>query len=168
MKKTLVITALLAAALLTVGIGSVAAQGEQPPSTGGYLLNSGGGLLHEYMVAAFAAELNLDVDEVEAALDAGQTMYDIAVANGVAAENVTAFMQGVHETALNNAVADGVITQEQADWMQLRMQGQGGAGGGRGMGRGGSGARGATPCGGTGIPVGTGLPQGGRWQQTNP
>ena len=164
MKKTLIVLALLATLLATVGIGSAAAQTEQP-GTGSLR-----GPLHDYIVVAFAARLDMDVDDVNTALDSGQTLYDVALANGVAAEDYQALMQDVFSTALTQAVADGVITQEHADWMLQRMQSRGT--GGFGAGRGGMmGGAGQGTCNGTGVPVGSGMMHGrsgGRWQQTNP
>ncbi len=170
MKKTLIAFALLAVLLTTVGIGSAAAQGGQP---GDGNLRGGGGPLHTYIVAAFAARLDLDVDDVTAALDSGQTLYQVALDNGVTAEDFPALMQEVFSTALTQAVADGVITQEHADWMLQRMQARGTSsyGYGRGM-MGGSGS-GTCPMrdGDDDDQFGPGMMQGrggGRWGQTNP
>ena len=158
MKKTLIVFVLLAVLLTSVGVGAAAAQGEQPPAGSG----AGRGVLHPYMVAAFADRLNLSVEAVESALVAGQTLYQIALANGVAAADFPALMSEVRQAAIAAALADGVITQQQADWMLSRMSGQGrrapGLGGGMGSG----------PCGGTGVPVGSSPHRGGRWQTSNP
>ncbi len=156
MKKTLIAVALLAVLLTGVGIGQVAAQGETPPSAKGAC----GGVLHPYMVAAFASRLNLSVEQVESALVAGQTLYQIALANGVSAEQFPALMTEVRQAAVQAALADGVITQQQADWMLARGQGRGRAGMMGGAGRG--------SCGGTGVPLGSGMQRGWRWQTTNP
>ena len=167
MKKTLIVFALLAVMLAAVGIGSAAAQTEQP-GTGSLR-----GPLHDYIVAAFADRLDLDVTEVEAAIDSGQTLYQVALANGVAAQDYPALMQEIFSAALTEAVADGAITQEHADWMLQRMQSRGtgsfGAGRGGMMGGAGQGGSGRGTCNGTGIPAGSGPHHGGgRWWQTNP
>jgi len=112
----------------------------------------GDGLLHDYMVAGFAAAFEMSVDELQARLDAGETMYDVATSLGWTHEQFTTTMQTVRTEAINQAVADGVITQAQAEWMlahmtQMRENGygpgsQGAYGGGNGscpMGGGGSG-----------------------------
>jgi hypothetical protein len=170
MKKTIIVLALLAVMLTTVGIGSAAAQGEGPGTS------SLRGPLHDYIIEAFAAQLDLDVDDVNTAIDSGQTLYQVALANGVAAEDYQALMQEVFSTALTGAVADGVITQERADWMLQHMQsrGTGSFGAGRGM-MGGSGT-GTCPMRdgdddgqvGPGMMQGHGRGGGGRWLQTNP
>jgi hypothetical protein len=121
------------------------------------------------MVTALAEKLGLKVDDVNARLTAGETMYDIAVSDGVKAEDFPALMVDVRTKALDAAVTDGVITQAQADWMKSRGFGRGGMGNGYGNGTG------TCPMGG-----GSFGPQGGRgngmmgggWgrqnQQTNP
>ncbi|MEZ0395585.1 MAG: hypothetical protein ABWK53_04030 [Anaerolineales bacterium] len=150
MKKTFIVVALLAVLLTGVGVGQAAAQGETPPRGNGVC----GGVLHPYMVAAFADRLNLSVEQVESALVAGQTLYQIALANGVSAEAFPALMSEVRQAAIQAALADGVITQQQADRMLA---------GGPGRGRGGMmGGAGRGTCG------GTGMPRGWRWQTTNP
>jgi len=85
----------------------------------GYGRQGSEGPLHEYMVAAFAPAFNLTAETLEARLDAGET--------------------------LSAAVAAGVITQEQAEfmlshWEQMWASDYGpGSGNCGGMGRGGRG-----------------------------
>ena len=118
------------------------------------------GPLHEYMEKALAAKLNLPLATVESEFDAGKSLYQIALDHGITQANVQAFMLDVRTQALKAAVADGVITQTQADWMLQH----GGRGMGAGMMNGGTGN-----CDGTGMRAGGGMMQrGGRWQQTNP
>jgi hypothetical protein len=90
----------------------------------------GTGPLHDYMLDAFAQALDLARADLDEQLAGGQTMYAIAAAQGLTQEEFFSTMQTVRETALAQAVADGVITQEQADWMgAMRGRMQGGAGG---------------------------------------
>ena len=123
------------------------------------------GLLHEYMEKALAEKLSVPLTTVEAQFDGGKTLYQIALDNGIAQADLPAFMLVVRTTAIKAAVAEGVITQAQADGI-LQSRGYGmGTGQRYGMMLGGTGFG---PCGGTGIPVGTGMHRGGRWQQVNP
>jgi hypothetical protein len=78
--------------------------------------------MHDYVEQALAAKLDLTVEQVEDALAAGTPMYQIALDNGIAQEDLASFMNEVHQDAFAKAVADGVITQERADWMLQRMQ----------------------------------------------
>jgi hypothetical protein len=129
------------------------------------------GLLHDYMEKALADKLGIPLATVEGQFDAGKSLYQIALANGIAETDLPAFMLEVRTTAIKAAVADGVITQTQADRMlQVRDYGMGfGQGYGMmGAGKGNLTGTGLGPCGGTGNPVGTGMQRGGRWQQVNP
>ncbi len=118
------------------------------------------GALHEYMEKALAAKLNLPLATVEAEFDSGKMLPQIALDHGIAQADLPAFMLEVRTQALKAAVADGVITQAQAD----RMTQRGGRGMGFGMMNGGTG-----PCGGTGNPGGGSMMQrGGRGQQLKP
>lgn len=117
MKKTLLIVGLVVLALGALGVGVALAQGPRPPVGGG-----GYGWMHDYVEQALAARLDLTEEQVEEALAAGRPMYQLALDNGIAQEDLASFMNEVHQEAFAKAVADGVITQERADWMLQRMQ----------------------------------------------
>jgi hypothetical protein len=92
-----------------------------PGMRGGYY---GGGWMADYrdeMHAAVAEALGLSVEELDAAMAEGQTMWQIAEEQGVDPEVIRDAMQDAREEAINQAVADGVLTQEQADWMLGRI-----------------------------------------------
>jgi hypothetical protein len=158
MKKVLVASlfVLLAASLLT-GVAAAKVPGKEVT-----------GPMHDYMEEALAEKLNLPLATVESEFEAGKTLAQIALDHGIAQVDLQAFLLSVRTLALQNAVADGVITQAQAD----RMLQMGGRGFGHGMMNGGSGygmmGSGTGPCGGTGIPVGGMMQRGGRGQQANP
>jgi opacity protein-like surface antigen len=127
MKKTLLIVALVVLALGALGVGVVVAQGQNPPVPGsGYVRMGGGyggyGWMHDYVEQALASKLGLTEQQVEDALASGKTMYQIALDNGIAEADLPTFMTDVHQAAFDKAVADGALTQEQADWMLQRMQ----------------------------------------------
>lgn len=122
MKKTILISTLVLLALGVLGVGAVFAQGNQPPVQSGY------GWMHEYIEQALAAKLGLTEEQVEDQYAAGNSMYQIALDNGIEQEELTNFMNEVHTDAFESAVKDGVMTQEQADWMLQRMQNRGGYG----------------------------------------
>ena len=139
----LVMVATLVAVLMSASF--VSAQGTVPttPQTGGAIGNGGamgnGGMrggrggtvaggfaaaddsiLHDAMIAVYAEELGISVDDLNARLEAGETMAQIAFAEGLTADEFTALMADARSQALEQAVADGTLTQEQADWMQTR------------------------------------------------
>lgn len=133
MKKTLLIVALVVLALGVLGVGVVAAQGGLP-SYSQRGVADGAGPMHEYMEQAMADALGLSMDEFETRHDAGETFYQIALDEGFKAEEIPALMQAARAEALDAAAADGVISQEQADWMGSRGFGRGGMMGGKGNG----------------------------------
>ena len=165
MKKTILIVALVVLALGALGVGVAFAQG---PVTGGYGPMMGGngyGPMHDYVEQALAPKLSLTEKQVEDALAAGKPMYQIALDNGIKQEDLATFMNGVHKDAFDKAVKDGVMTQQQADWMLQRMQNmyQNGYSNGTGTG--------CLMGGGVGYGRGGGMMRGGNgWQnqQTNP
>jgi hypothetical protein len=63
--------------------------------------------------------------DVETALDGGKSMYQLAIDTGVKEADVTALLTEVHKTAFAKAVADGVMTQAQADLMLQNMTANG-------------------------------------------
>ena len=164
MKKTILIAALVLASLVVVGVGVVFAQDETPPFAGHGMMN-GQGVMHTFMVTEFARKLDLNVNDINTRLAAGETMYDIALSAGVTAEEFPAIMTEVRTAALDAAVAANVITQEQADWMKSHNMGAGGMGNCNGtgpQGQGGGYGRGMMNGGGRGMMGGW------QGQQTNP
>jgi hypothetical protein len=79
------------------------------------------GPLHEYMVAAFAEALGLTPEELQARYDDGDTPWDIAQEQGLTQEEFAELVVTARTEALNQAVAEGAITRQQADWMIQRM-----------------------------------------------
>ena len=130
MKKTILIAGLVVLALVVLGVGVAFAQGLTPYAGNGPMVQNGGGWMHDYVEQALAVKLGLTEEQVEDELAAGKPMYQIALDNGIQQEALMDFMNGVHRDAFAAAVKDGVVTQEQADWMLQRMQRRGGYGAG--------------------------------------
>lgn len=88
--------------------------------------------LHEHGIrgghSAIAEKLGITVDELQAARAEGKTITDLAEELGIDLEQVRAGIRGVHAEALQQAVEEGRITQEQADKI-LSGKGQWGASG---------------------------------------
>lgn len=168
MKKTILIAALVLAAVAVMGIGAgvVFAQDETPPYNGQGPMRNGEGPLHTFMVVEYAKALDLNVNDINTRLAAGETMYDIALSAGVTAEEFPALMTEVRTAALDAAVAANVITQEQADWMKSHGYGHGGMGTGNCTGTGPQGQAGGYGRGMMGG--GRGMMGGWQNQQTNP
>jgi len=154
MRKILIIGTLVGVVVLALGAAGLAfAQTETPPAPtspgfgsgmmggrGGFGGMMGGnrtgveGPLHEYMIAAFAEALGLTPEELETRREAGETLGQVAEAQGISSEEFATLWVEARTAALEQAVADGVITQEQADWMIQRMAQRQAAGFGPGSG----------------------------------
>lgn len=187
MKKSMIVSLLVIASVLVLGTTGFAYAQSQNPSTGttdtmsgaqgglgimGSTFGAGStgtasgtidGLLHDYIVQAFADATGLTVEEIEARLVAGETLNDIAVSLGMTLDEFRTLIIDVRTVALNAAVADGVITQEQADWMldHMSRMWQGDAtgknwGAGGQMGKGQMNASGSASCAMTGSMRGSG------------
>ena len=147
MKKLVLFSVVVIVALMALGVAGFAyAQAPQPTEPVPYgpgMMGRGGmmgrwnqsgtsgqyGPMHEYMVGAMAEALGMTDEELDTELAAGKTMWQVAEEKGLSTEEFQQLMIEARTSALEKLVADGVITQEQANWMQSRMQGRGGQGG---------------------------------------
>lgn len=153
MKKLLnvsIVVFALAAILVTAGV--VYAQTQFPPSPSGNGWGMGGmmdgygfdegdgpwdhmqdgfmmggqyGPMHDSMVTAVAEQLSISTDELNAALIEGKTMWQVAEEFGFSAEETEQLIEEAHSEVLAQAVADGYLTAEQAEWMDTHMAGFG-------------------------------------------
>ena len=167
MKKTIWIVGLVVLALGVFGVGVALAQDTQPPVGRGPMMGGGYGPMHDYVEEALAAKLGITETDVENALASGKSMYQIALDNGVTEADVPALLTEVHTTAFDKAVADGVITREQADFMLQRMTANGYGFGNCPMQNGQDGQYGRGMRNNSGQ-YGPGNMMGGRWQQQVP
>lgn len=96
--------------------------------TGGPMHGRGSGhmLMHDDMVAALAEALDMDVVTLNERLAAGETMHQIALAEGMTLDEFFAVMQATRAQALAQAVEDGTLTQAQASAMTAHMAQMGG------------------------------------------
>ena len=81
-------------------------------------------LLHDEIIAAFEVALGIPAEELNTRLDAGETLMEIVMSTGLDFESAQALIDDVHAQVLEQAVLDGIITQEQADWLISRLGGQ--------------------------------------------
>jgi hypothetical protein len=125
-KKNLVIIGGLLVALIVVGvIGATNALAQS--STLGIPWHGGGhGDGHGFRLGgpeleAAAKVLDMTTDELSAALQGGKTLDQLASEAGVDLQDVEGAIQAAHETELRDrikqAVADGSMSQEKADWL---------------------------------------------------
>ena len=76
------------------------------------------------MIAAYAEALDIPVADLEARLDSGETMSQIALSTGMTLDEFRTLMVEVRTQAIDQALSDGVLTQAQADWLKLHGAGQ--------------------------------------------
>jgi diphthamide synthase (EF-2-diphthine--ammonia ligase) len=106
MKAKTVITSLVLAALLALGVTAVGAQDTAPAVQPSVL---------RQMVEIIATETGLESAEIVAQVREGSTIADIITANGGDVEAVKAELVSVMTERINTAVAGGSMTQERAD-----------------------------------------------------
>jgi hypothetical protein len=70
---------------------------------------------------AFADALGMSVEELEAAIAEGQTACEIIEAQGLDPTEVWEVTEDARQELLQQAVADELLTQGQADWISQRM-----------------------------------------------
>jgi len=76
----------------------------------------------QYMLDAAAEALDMTSDELLDELKSGKSMWDLASDKGIASEDFDQFMIDTATKALENLVADGEITEKQADAMLESIQ----------------------------------------------
>lgn len=135
MKKSFMIVATIIGVILLGNVLIVSAQGgpgNQPMGPGMMRGRGGEGWMQDVMMAdggpheqawtAVAERLGMTYDELNAALQSGQTIAEIAAAQGVSLDELREIAREAMSNALADLVEQGVITQEQADWMLEHMQ----------------------------------------------
>jgi len=124
-KKYLIVIGGLLAALLVVGVvGATSVYAQEPANV--FQRGRGPGAGHgfglgEVELEAAANALGMTTDEVQSALQGGKTLQDLADEAGVDIAEVQAAIQAAHQIEMRDriqqAVDDGTITQENADWL---------------------------------------------------
>lgn len=129
--------AVLALAIGLVGVSAASAQDDNPPAWPpagafgphhGMGPGPGAGLLADYndiIHGAIADALGISVDQFEAAIDEGETLYSLSETYGVDFEELRQAMDEARAEALEQAIDDGVVTPEQAEWMGQMPRGRG-------------------------------------------
>ncbi|MFP3853982.1 MAG: hypothetical protein ACLFWD_06780 [Anaerolineales bacterium] len=130
----------LAAALVVGGVSVASAQSDNPtdkPALGPWGPNQGQGpgpgmgLMAEYsdvIHEALADALGISVSEFEQAREDGLRLPDLAEEYDVELDELFEVMNAVRVEVLEQALEDGVISQEQYDWMSERPGVPGGVG----------------------------------------
>ena len=86
-----------------------------------------GGFMHEEMLQAFASSLNMTPEALQARLEAGDSMGTPAQEAGMSSEQFVDLMLQARQSAIQSALADGILSPEQAERMLDRMEQMGSA-----------------------------------------
>ncbi len=152
--KMLIVIGGLLAALLVVGVvGATSVYAQEPTNVFQHGRGPGGSGrgfgLSDAALDAAAKVLGMTADEVKTALQEGRNLQDLATEKGVDIADVQAAIQAVRVTEMRaqiaQAVEDGTMTQEKADWL-LEGLDMGFMGGGFGRGFGGMRGPGTGDC----------------------
>ena len=130
MKK--IMLSLLVVGIVAVALGTASIVNAQSPTQQPFYGQGGNGRqgnrvsddlrvvnepLHDLMLAAWSTELGLTVDVLDTRIDAGETMAEIAISTGLSIEDFWTLKTEIHTSVAKEALAQGLITQAQADWM---------------------------------------------------
>ncbi len=79
------------------------------------------GLLDDAMASYLAGKLKIDVGDLKAREAAGESLVEIGLSLGFVQQTILDLHQEARIAALTQALADGLITQEDADWLISRL-----------------------------------------------
>ena len=112
MKRLLVVFSLVAV-MLVVGAGVIYAQG--PDGEGRGDCRGGGPRGAGHLIDTIAEALEMEPGDIAAQVQDGSTLAEIIEANGGDLEAITAELIDGQTEHINQAVVDGMLTQEEAD-----------------------------------------------------
>ena len=138
--------AVLAAVIAFAGVTAAFAQGPNQPDGSTPLgmnpAQNGAGAGMDLMAveesamhAAIAEALDMTVEEYEAEVANGENAFTLAQRLGIDIAELQAAMNAVHEAAFQQAIDDGLVSQEQADWILSHRGGQSGQSEGKNRGQ---------------------------------
>lgn len=93
---------------------------------------AGESTLHTYMQAALAESFGLTVEALQTMQADGKSLKDLAIEQNLTVAEFQSKLDSARQSALEQAVADGAITQSEADWISAHPHhGPGGRHGGK-------------------------------------
>lgn len=132
--KIVTLVAVVAVTFTSVGVAFAQSETPPPPYEGSNPWESGrgrrmgGGFMSvdpEAIHEKLAEALDISLAELETAQNDGMSLYELADMYLVDIEDLRAIIAEAHAEALAQAVADGTISQEQADWILERQESMG-------------------------------------------
>ena len=79
------------------------------------------GMLDDYMAQYFADTFEIEVEVLKDRVAGGETLGEIGLSLGLDAQAIYDLQVEARTAALNQAVVDGLLTAEQAEWMLSRL-----------------------------------------------
>jgi hypothetical protein len=79
--------------------------------------------LHDWMQAAIAEALGMTVDELEAQMDIEGGPIGVALAQGLSLDEAQTLLEEAHRSAIQEAVAQGLIDEDQAESLLAHVRG---------------------------------------------
>ena len=122
MKKRFMILAGAALAVVLLGAAVAMPAFAQEPTPPGTCDCGGSGRGHGGMLDILAEVLDMTPEEIRVELEAGKTIAEIAAEQGVELAELVGALIAPREEALAQAVDNGRLTQEQADWLLEHMR----------------------------------------------
>ncbi len=120
MKKTWIVITLVGLAVLALGVGFAYAQEPDPASPEAVPGLVDKSALHDLVIAEIADALGIPADELQARLEAGERLKDIIEEADLSSEELSELMAQVRESVIAEALAQGLITEEQAERLEAR------------------------------------------------
>jgi hypothetical protein len=148
MKRNIVLALVAALTISLVATSAAFAMGYGPGGNGTNMEVT----LSNYMPTAMADVLGLSVDEINTRLASGETFATIALSLGYTTDQLPALMTSVRSEAINLAIADGVLTADQAAFLLNSQYGGNTRGNGAGTASMNNASNGTGLCDGTCIP----------------
>jgi hypothetical protein len=84
----------------------------------GKVAGQGYGVMQQYEIAALAEKLGMTTDDLTKQLNSGKTVLDLAADKGMTVKDFITMQEDVRVSAIDKALAAGVISQNQADAMK--------------------------------------------------
>jgi hypothetical protein len=84
----------------------------------GKVAGQGYGVMQQYEIAALAEKLGMTTDDLTKQLNSGKTVLDLAADKGMTVKDFITMQEDVRVSAIDKALAAGVISRNQADAMK--------------------------------------------------
>lgn len=99
-----------------------------------FVNRTNGDTLRDYYLTAVASGFDMSADDLEKQVDSGKSLLDVAAEKDMSVKDFNTLLTNAHTTAVDQMLAEGVISQKQADQMKKDPESSFGYDMGSGMG----------------------------------